>query len=127
MKFSVFAIAALACATSAIAQPPAASGGPTAAQVAAALQPRMPMPLGPGGARATAVAAEGQTLVFTLDVPAAALQGQTAEQFTAAMATVFCSQGGAALVRSGVSLRLDTATAGAAPTRGAVITSCPAA
>ena len=129
MSFSSFALALLALAAQpAQAQPAPPAGGtqayPTAAQIAQNLQSRLPMDLG-NDIRATAITAEGQVLVWTIDIPAEVMAGHDVSEATEPLRTGFCGGPGAVMFQHGVALRVDVQVAGAAPVRGEVITSCP--
>lgn len=130
MRLSAFALAALVSATAAMAQPQApaapASGAFSAAQVAQSIQPRLPLRVGDTGANVTAVVAEGQTLIWTVALPAAAPAASGAE-FADRLVRRFCAQGAAMLFQQGISVRVDTTANGAPASRGPVLTSCPAA
>jgi len=111
----------------ATAQPAAAQQRfPTAAQIAQTLQGRLPMDLG-NNIRAVAIAAEGQILVWTLDVPATLIAGHSAREVTDAIMAGFCRGPGAQMFDHGVALRVDTSSDGAPPARGMVVTRCPSA
>ena len=99
---------------------------PSAGQIAQTLQERLPMDLG-NNIRAIAVGAEGQTLVWTLDVPAALIAGHSPQQVTDAILAGFCRGPGAAMFDHGVALRVDTTSNGSAPAKGVVVNRCPAA
>lgn len=125
-----FAFALIALAFVASTQSPAAAAYqaaqpyPDAPELARRLQHRLPMDLG-NNVRAIAIAAEGQILVWTIDVPAATIAGATPEDLARPLTEGFCSGAGAEMFNHGVSLRVDTTSNGSAPVRGVVISRCP--
>jgi hypothetical protein len=122
-----FAIAAQGPAQPAQPGPPVAQEEfPTAAQIAETLQREVPIDLG-NGIRAIAISSEGQTLVWTIDIPAAVMEGHSIAEATGPLRTGFCSGPGAAIFLRGISLRIDVGIGGGPPARGELLTSCPAA
>jgi hypothetical protein len=125
------AATALACASGASAQmvapappPTAREASATAAQIASVLQQQAPLDLG-NGIRATSIHSEGTLVVWTIDVPAAIMEGHSAADAAAPLMIGFCSGDNREIFASGVSIRIDIGVAGAAPVRGQVISSCP--
>jgi hypothetical protein len=107
--------------------PPAAQAQlPTATQIAQTLQSQVPIDLG-NGIRANAVSSEGETLVWTIDIPAEVMAGHNVGEVTEPLRIGFCSGPGAAIFLRGISLRIDVGIGGGPPARGDLITSCPAA
>lgn len=132
MTITTFALTMLAFAAQPQAEParPAPQGAqaqlPTAAQIAQTLQSQLPIDLG-NGIRAIAISSEGQTLVWTIDIPAAVMEGHNVGEVTEPLRTGFCSGPGADIFRRGISLRIDVGIGGGPPARGELITGCPAA
>ncbi|HEX8365792.1 MAG TPA: hypothetical protein VF603_10980 [Allosphingosinicella sp.] len=127
LALTLFAFAAAAQAPAQPPQPPPPAGQaelPTAAQIAESLQQHIPIDL-PHGVRATRIASEGDTLVWTIDVPAAMMEGHSVADATAPLRAGFCSGPGAAIFLRGISLRIDVGVGGGPPARGELITSCP--
>jgi Flp pilus assembly protein CpaB len=129
MKIWIAAIALL-CAGAASAQPgkapSAAEAATTAAEMAATLQAQAPLDLG-HGIRATSIRAEGTVVVWTIDLPAEAMEGRPAREAEAALIRGFCSGDASDFFAAGISLRLDIVVGAAAPVRGTAISSCPSA
>jgi hypothetical protein len=129
MKTWIAAIALL-CSGAASAQPAkapsAAEAASSAAQMAAALQARAPYDLG-HGIRATSIRSEGSVVVWTIDVPTAAMEGRPASEAEAALIQGFCSGDASDFFAAGISLRLDIVLRPAPPVRGTAISSCPSA
>ena len=118
--------AGLACAAAASARPapPAPPAGPTAAQVAEAVRPTLPRVIRPGTSL-VAIAAEGRTMILTIEGPAAEIEGVPMERIASEFTSGFCAGGGGGFFSAGNSLRVDPQIAGSAPRRGIVVDRCP--
>lgn len=105
---------------------PALRRAMTAAEIAAAMTPRLPQTFRPGEVLTRAVA-EGRTMILTVELSAELAAADPPGTIARRYAASFCASSLAdALFRSGGSLRVDTKVSGAAApaTPGPLLTSC---
>jgi hypothetical protein len=134
MKKIVIALALAAVGSAAGAQQaaPADAGGPRGAQLAALVaseaQQRTPIDLGPGG-RMIRASAEGNMLVWVLEVEPARYDEARTDRIMAAGAfrQGFCESGARILFERGVTLRVDVTDGRRDAVSFPVISDCPAA
>lgn len=117
-------IAFLALALAA-AQPAAAAPPIDAATVASAIQQRLPQRFS-ADVTMTGVAADGNLLVLSFTVSAAALTGATPELVSARFSAGFCAApGGRELLDGPMRLRADARAPDGRTVQGAVLETCP--
>jgi hypothetical protein len=95
----------------------------TAPDIAAALQAKVGQPFA-SGLTLSAVVAEGNTVVFTIDGPKGWRGTRSVQQISDEFVSGFCPSG-TAFFSKGVRMRFDTLEGKAAPMKGPVVSKCP--
>jgi hypothetical protein len=97
---------------------------PTPAEFAASMQSKLPIPTSDGG-QVVAVAAEGNTVIYTLKLPDRMVVGHTPTEISNAFRHGLCIiDFGEKFFGAGYSIRVDASSPGQSVRRGNVITGC---